>query len=73
MCYSDWRVHHKLLPGHMGKVKRHESELRHSSRYLRWGLRYCDCFATFWKEVESEEWCSTFRDRLMAVKLLRFS
>jgi hypothetical protein len=67
MCHSDWWVHHKLLPGHMGQVKWHESELWHSGGHLRRGFRYRHCSATLWQEVESEEWCPTICDRLMAI------
>lgn len=58
--YSDGRIHHKLLPGHMGAVKWYESELWHSSWYLCWGL--CDYHRppNLWEEVESEERCSEF-------------
>jgi hypothetical protein len=65
--YSDRWFHHKLFSGHLGKFKWHESELWHSSGHLRRGFHYRHCSATLWQEIESEEWCSTFRDRLVGI------
>ena len=55
--HSDWWIHHQLLPGDMGTVKRHESELRNTGRYLRRSLRNYRCSSAVWKEVEGKERC----------------
>lgn len=60
-CHSNWRFHHQLLPGYMGAIEWHKSELWHSSWHLCWGVRNHYCAPALRKAVESKERSFEFR------------